>query len=295
LHVLLIAAVACAGLARVANAMCIAPKPAVLWSYPSAGADDVPTDAVFWFVVTSHAPRVELNGETLQVSSESSPVFDAVAVDPGPLAPDSDFVLRLEFDAAPKLEIPFHTASADKSAPAEPTVRGDHETPGLSPTHACADVISAQGCFDTGQDATIELDIAPGTDAIAWLVHTDVGENTLWPATCGMPALVVHSTFGIGCADIQAVGKGGALSETTRYCMEGGENVPTLGTSGGAGSTGAASNAGAGSDVEVNKGCSVIAVRSNRERARSYALCVLPLLALRARRRLLDDRKWTRV
>jgi hypothetical protein len=154
----------------------------------------------------------------------------AFTIGPGALAPDTDHVLRLRLlsnhdspvdgDMRDPIEIAFHTGAATAVQPATPTVLR-HQV-GASPAsmQGCREIIRSQDCIDTGV-TWIEFDVAPSTDAVAWVVQgSSAGVRTVSPGGCGEPAAYAQSMLAFGCYDVFAIGVGGKLSDKTQHCVE---------------------------------------------------------------------------
>jgi hypothetical protein len=169
------------------------------------------------------------------------------------------------------------------TTPATPSITRDAHIASVGrASHACGDVISAQDCFDTGQDTLIEFEVAPNDEAIAWLVQSASGSSTSGPLDCGKPALFTYGDRVLGCVDIQAVGKGGALSEKTQHCViEPASELST--TKGTAGSPAAKPSTASTPSTKPTGTCNATASRPNR--AASYFFLALALAALARRLR----------
>jgi hypothetical protein len=80
-------------------------------------------------------------------------------------------------------------------------------------SHACTDVVSAQDCFDTGQDTllTVQTD---AEDALGWVIKLeDHGSSAVWPARCGDPSLFSYGATVLSeCLLVRTIGPGGQLS-----------------------------------------------------------------------------------
>ena len=198
-----------------ATAKCTVPALALLWSYPANGDINVPTNAVLWALGNSWSvPSVTLDGMPIVV-----PVAGPRGIPLGPLAPQHDYVVRLDygsswpFDAGSPtvFEIRFRTGDGPVTQlPAVP-VSGVQRTGYAQAT--CPEVINAQACFDTGQDTLFTFDVTEAS-AIGWLVH-----RQLWPARCG-PAYFSYSAPPNPCFEVRAIGSGGLLGDATEYCLQ---------------------------------------------------------------------------
>lgn len=209
-----------------ARADCSQPDFKVLWTYPADGDDRVPLNAQLWVLTStwSSSATITLNGEPLTGSSQS---FGGQAIDPGVLEADTDYALELRFGAGAVasgeeevVTIDFHTGT--EAAPAANAPRAlDHTTAMGFGSHACGEVISAQDCFDTGQDTLLTV-LTEDDDAIGWVIEVEGGYGgAVWPARCGGPSVYGYGpTLLQACALIRTIGPGGLLSEATRYCLD---------------------------------------------------------------------------
>lgn len=205
-----------------ARASCAQLAPVLLWSYPEDGTDQVPTNAQPWVVTNYWGGPTEatLNGEPIEAIGTGT--FSAFRFEPGDLEPDTAYVLELVFPgdgtADVTLSVQFTTGDGPGAdAPDAPVVQSTRRDMGWPDGHACEDVIAAQDCFDTGQDTLLTFDVTAQPEAVAWLVTNEyAGASTLWPASCGNPAVYGG---GEGCFDLRAVGPGGALGEATSLCV----------------------------------------------------------------------------
>lgn len=202
-----------------ARADCIAPPFELLWMYPADGDTEVPVNAHFWVLTTAWGSEATytLNSEPLTGAPQS---YRGQVIDPGPLEPDTDYLLELRFDSAGvSVTIDFHTQTAEAAAASAPEALG-HTTAMQYRDHACADVISAQDCFDTGQDTLLTVQTQADDDALGWLIKREGRElGAVWPSRCGDPSLYDHSASLLQeCVLVSKIGAGGLLSEPTQYC-----------------------------------------------------------------------------
>jgi len=210
----------------IARASCASPPLDLLWAYPEDGATDVPTNAVFWLVNSrwSALPTATLDGVELEPVSVT---FGGSKIEPGQLEPNTDYVLALDYgehdaDAgeASSVRIAFGTGSGPADRPPAPRVSSSSTSDTRPATELCRKVLAAQDCFDTGQDTLLTFEVEDD-EAIAWLVLEDyLGESTVWPASCGEPSLMVGGAATVRCKDVSAIGPGGVLGATTRYCPQ---------------------------------------------------------------------------
>jgi hypothetical protein len=279
----LIAVVTWCAAPRSASASCASPTTTLLWSYPADGATDVPTDAVFWMVSGRQPVQATLDDEPLVIEAATEAAAVS-SIDPGALAADTDYVLRVEYASARAVspdagavatfEIAFHTGTAKRTQPSVPTVTAHHILAIDRPVPRCRDVAAAQGCFDTG-NAAIEFDVSADRDAIAWLVQAgSTEESTLWPNRCGQPTLIIRTQ---NCIDIRALGVGGKLSAPTRYC--------------GAVQTPGGSAWQLATPKKTNNGCSTSSLGANGGHASQWTYVALFALLSCARRQTLKTRR----
>lgn len=205
------------------RADCGLPPTELLWSYPAQGDGNVPTNAQFWLLSTGWGDiaQATLNGQALTHEATGPGVTHLT---PPALSPDTDYVLAIEFRETPGqasvpegVSIAFHSGTGAQASPSTSTVDGHDLTAGLG--DRCTDVISAQDCFDTGQDTLLSFN-ASNPDAIGWLARRDIAEGShLIPARCDAPALFVHKPKERACYAITAIGAGGLLAEPKEYCV----------------------------------------------------------------------------
>jgi hypothetical protein len=293
-----------------ARASCVPPAAEVLWSYPAQGAQDVPTDATFWLLAVGSLPRASLEGRALAL--EQTGTFSAFTLSPGALTANKDYVLKLELPpsegaqgATKSVEIAFRTgAGAGVTKPAAPTIVNSTQTVEALAASTCPEILAAQDCFDTGQSANKRFELAAQADALAYLVlNSYSGASNVWPSRCGAPTVRVHAApeLSRSCFTLQAIGKGGALGPETMHCppaqasADAGTPVaeaaptdarvatpvdsgpaPTPPTSTQTDTSGASAGTKKTAPPDpADDGCSL-----RRGRPRSFALWLLPLLAL---------------
>ncbi|MET0284454.1 MAG: hypothetical protein ABW352_08295, partial [Polyangiales bacterium] len=222
-------------LTATAEARCRLPALQVLWSYPAAGAVDVPTNAELWALVPYAwtNPVVRLDGQVVAYTV-SPDARGVVHVLPGALQPNHDHVLTLDFtqvrtgqDAGVNAvtELAFRTGASSASAPAAPTL-GQHTVTeplyyDLNERVPCPDVLHAQDCLDTGPNTLHTWEVA-GPTPLAW----QVGEHVI-PARCSVPQVLngVGGRFTGRCLPVRAIGAGGLVGAATEVCI-GPERTP---------------------------------------------------------------------
>jgi hypothetical protein len=262
MHMLLAATIALVvaqlGHSALVQASCVGADLVVLWSYPETGAEQVPTDMTIWAVTNSWSARPVATLDGSAVEMQRAPTFSGVYFQPPNLAPNSDHTLVLDYSRSPNLampdeplrfEIKFKTgAGPAEGAIAEPVV----------PSSA-RQVIAAQDCFDTGQDALLSLNVEESQpdDTVGWLLQTSyLGSSAIWPARCGAPSVYLHRQESL-CFEVQRIGAGGKLSKAVEHCSEPTADMPADGAAdhGGSptGGTRAAPDAGA-ANIEVDAG-----------------------------------------
>jgi hypothetical protein len=193
----------------------------VHWTYPADGDRDVPTNAVLWVIGNLSPTEVLLDDQPIKNQYVS---FGASRYVPDQeLAADSDHVLRIAASddtvaadgGVSEVVIHFHTSAGPAQRPAPSKQATYQSTLGFPNEHRCVQIISAQDCFDTGQDTLASFDIQG--EALAWVVQSDyLGESTVWPATCGAPAVFGHAFA--DCFQVSALGRGGLLSSPVPAC-----------------------------------------------------------------------------
>lgn len=289
------------------QAKCRMPPIELLWSYPADGDVDVPTNAVFWSLnkYWYANPTLTLNGVSVATTPREANATSAPGTPLGSLAPQHDYVLRLEFPqpalagggTAQPIEIAFRTGDGPAERLPPLGVLGDRQTPdGPNFQRAfrdaeCSAEIEAQDCFDTGPNVLIHFDVEEPR-AVGFVV-----DGALWPARCGHPALYrrYFPSAAAGrpptCFDLQAIGPGGLLSEATEYCV-----VPDSATPVPADSEQdrAATAAAADGDVETpssrsassSAGCSVTPTAAFERASLSWLLALTGVLGLRRLKKL---------
>ena len=212
-----------------ADASCVQPAPAIVWSYPGAGATGVPVDAdIFLMLNTYGGPSgVTVNGAP--VSGGGARGFD-----PGVLAPDTEHVVAFTAegpDGPAALELRFTTGTALAPPVGTPSLANLQLDALANPSvpQLCPAVLAAQDCFDTGQDVVLRAD-ATGAHVVLWLFEGlptgdagPVGPRALstWPASCGAPAYVTHRVrFEADpfCLRVTGVGAGGDRQVSNVVC-----------------------------------------------------------------------------
>jgi hypothetical protein len=214
-----------------AQASCIGPELQLLWSYPEAGAEQVPTNVVIWAITSVWGAKPSATIDGAPVELQGTPTFSGVYLQPQKLAPNSDHTLVLDYARSPnavmpatqtRFEIKFKTGDGPaEGTVAAPAVTGNSRVlTGLS-YHSCTDVIAAQDCFDTGQNALLSLEVEVEDDeTLGWLLKTSYqGSSAVWPARCGLPSVYIHHQESL-CHQVQRIGAGGRLSEAVEYCSE---------------------------------------------------------------------------
>lgn len=216
------------------HASCVGPALDVLWSYPETGAEQVPTNVVIWVITSAWGakPSVTLDGAPVDV--QGAPTFSGVYLQAQQLTPNSDHSLVLDYARSPtalmpgaqtRFEIKFKTgAGPAEGAVDEPAVTGSARVLRDFADHDCADVIAAQDCFDTGQNALLSLDVeanaAHADETIGWLLQASYhGSSAIWPSRCGAPSVYIRDRESL-CHHVQRIGAGGRLSEPIEHCSE---------------------------------------------------------------------------
>jgi len=285
----------------VVQASCVGPELQLLWSYPESGAEQVPTNVTFWAVTSlwSSTPAATLDGAP--VDMQSAPSFSGVYLTPQSLAPDSEHTLVLDYSRSPNIprssepsrfEIKFTTGAGPvEGAVSEPEVSGSARVVTDFVSHDCADVIAAQDCFDTGQDALLSLHVEQmqADVTLGWLLRTRYeGSSAIWPARCGAPSVYTHRQESL-CFQVQRIGPGGRLSKAVEHCSQPTADMPAAGHGGSAsgGTGGRASVVGrAGAPAEApaaSAGCSTVSGARTAARA-FWAIVVIALLLAHSQR-----------
>jgi|GEM_PF-6272096 len=264
------------GRSPVVQASCVGANLEVLWSYPETGAQQVPTDITIWAVTNGWSSRPVATLDGRPVEMQGAPSFSGVYFQPQNLAPNSDHTLVLDYSRSPNLvpgeplrfEIKFKTgAGPAENTVAEPFVPSSTREVMDFAAHDCADVIAAQDCFDTGQDALLSLNVeaSQADDTVGWLLQTRyLGSSAIWPARCGAPSVYLHRQDSL-CFEVQRIGAGGKLSKAVEHCSEPTADMPAAGHGGTA-----ASDAGR-ADAEVDAGAADASRLSTSEAAPARA------------------------
>ena len=215
--------------AAIAHASCAQPQPRAAWTHPADGAVDVPLDARLLVLPTYGDLTVTatVNGAAAATATDST--SDLVQFVLPAMAPGSghDVVLRLKGTAPgsawteQKLHFTAGTAALGPP-PGAATIRSHQRS--VSDGHlsaACAPLLPAQACHDTGQDTHLRFDaVATGSPAVAWLLgppgtHAD---TFVWPASCGLPLVFVRARED-GCFSLRAVDAGGRIGLAGQHCV----------------------------------------------------------------------------
>lgn len=178
-----------------AGASCLGPSPEILWTFPSDGAVDVPTNAQL--LVTSELLGIpKLNGVPLEPSP--SHVFSLPE-----LEPHTTYRVTWGDSGADEQSISFTTGDGPSLEPA-PEVTGSVEVTRNPADGSRCEFVAPQGCFDTGPPTKVRFDA--GSAPLAWVVEVTSCEGTtrklFWPSECGVPLLEGES--GVMCARLQA-------------------------------------------------------------------------------------------
>jgi hypothetical protein len=222
-----VTAVTVASVPSAASAVCAGTAAELVWSYPAAGASDVPTDARFWFIASVPVRRVDLDGRVLArfgISEHTRSGFD-----PGGLARDTDYVVTViipdQWGNDVPVDVPFRTSSGPYEGP-PPSVALTRvtETREWNDFSAyCQDVIWGQDCYDEGQD--LHAIIGVEGNAVAYLVerrHPTTGGypmGVLWPGdACGSPSVFTASWVD-ECYRVYAVDPSGAYAVSEEVCQ----------------------------------------------------------------------------
>jgi hypothetical protein len=217
-----------AGRVSLASALlCPGPAFEVLWTFPSPGQRDVPTNAQFWWKTRGLIVSATLNGEPLAIELFSR--FAVVRAPSPKLEPNTAYRLITVHNGLTErggesqrfeVVIDFTTGNGPAAGPPPaPVVHGHTAIPPSA--HECANLIDAQGCYDAGRHGLMTFDVEVGTE-IAWLFGTYFGPRAwgtanAWPASCGRPTLYMAASVP-PCTDFYAIGPAGQLSEPSTYC-----------------------------------------------------------------------------
>lgn len=227
-----------------ASASCVPPDPTIVWSYPAEGATNVPVDAEIFVMLSTYGrvTSITVNGAVVSSSGE---VFLEGVFDPGPLTPNTAYLVTTTAtgpEGPVTLELRFTTGTGTAAALETPVLSNlrldSYEAPSVP--HTCPAVLEAQDCFDTGQDAVVRAD-ATG-NATMWMLWSyparDAGPIAprllaAWPGECGAPSYVTHrDRFEADptCLRVTAVGANGETRESNFLCPE--EYPPIMAASG---------------------------------------------------------------
>lgn len=306
----------------IVQASCVAPELQLLWSYPEHGAEQVPTHVVIWAVTNTWGARPAVTLDGAPVEPQGAPTFTGIHLPAQELSANSEHTLVLDYsgspnpltpDAQPRFEIKFKTGGgrAEAQVP-EVNVTGSTRVVTDFLQHDCAEVIAAQDCFDTGQNAllTLELEETQPDETVGWLLRTGYhGSSAIWPARCGSPSVYIHEQESL-CHQVQRIGVGGRLSKGVEYCSkpsaqpsapgpaDGGQaaidrvgaasadaSVTATRSSAEAGSTGTRASAQAAADAPTaDAGCSTVSGARTAARA-FWAIVAIALLLAHHQRR----------
>lgn len=212
-----------------ALASCAQPQPRAAWTFPADGATDVPLDARLLVLPTYGDLTVTATVDGAAAATATESTSDLLQFTLPGLEPGSNHavVLRLRGSApdAPwleqKLQFTVGTASLGPP-PGAATVRGHSRT--TADGHlsaACAPLLPAQECHDTGEDTHLRFDaVASGSPAVAWLIgppgaHAD---TFVWPTACGLPQVKVRARED-GCFSLRAVDAAGRIGLAGQHCV----------------------------------------------------------------------------
>ncbi|HEY0708985.1 MAG TPA: Ig-like domain-containing protein [Polyangia bacterium] len=188
--------------ARPAEAGCAPPQPALHWTHPADGAEDVPTDTGIW--ILPRAQSLTLNGVAL--TSANGRLFQ-----PDSLLPNTTYTVEVSSSLPPPtvLRFSFTTGAGPRDiAPPKPptaTSRFLDERPALSP--ACQAILTGRDCFDTPPYQHLTFDVPERP--LFWLIRQLPGPlsqssspssspsspsprqlfEAEWPAACGAPVV----------------------------------------------------------------------------------------------------------
>lgn len=211
-----------------AVAACAARPPELVWSYPSTGATDVPTDAVFFPLSSGVVMRVELNGVQLARRHFGPGLDTLLGYDLGGLAPNEQYTLTIVLANAPgeqehSTSVAFETGVGLYAGPAPAAeilgISGTDDIQHFSPV--CQSVVGAQDCYDEGQDTHVLLAVT--ADALLFRVarrhpgSSDFMSPVLWPASCGAPSVFFYAEAD-ACYTVYAFDPTGRVASSNELC-----------------------------------------------------------------------------
>jgi hypothetical protein len=180
-----------------ALAACLTPAPTVVWSYPSEGQTDVPTNLAVWLLLSNgHTPDVVFIDDEPVPANMLGFGFEP----PQPLTPNSLHVLS--FLATPEdaelpvqLSLRFTTGPgpADELPPEAPFITAVTNPTMRNLAPRCQQAVQAMACQE--KDPDTHLVFANSSRPLLWIVERlPAVENepafyTLWPGDCGLPEL----------------------------------------------------------------------------------------------------------
>lgn len=192
-----------------ARASCSAPDRALLWSYPSHGDVEVPTNADL-FVTGDPDGLPTINGETL--SRISSGVYELRE-----LAPHTTYDVRWSSSEPNATVISFTTGAGPRQGPAPVPSEKVVITRNPESASGCP-LVERQGCFDQGPPTRVRFD--SGAASIAWIVTELTCDGStremIWPAECGSPVLEREER--VVCARLRASDGVGSSEPTDFVC-----------------------------------------------------------------------------
>jgi hypothetical protein len=182
------------------------------WSFPENGQTDVPTN-VKLFVLPS-AAGVRING------IESSSLDSLVMWDPGQLAPNTNYLVevdyRLENSDIATSAFAFKTGSIVAAPPENVTVTAI----GPAGTGLGCSVVNDFDCIDDAPSGQIRLTTA-ATGVVLW--RSDARGREWQPASCGSPSIEWIGYLPPGpvevCGTLDAYGAEGTVVETIESCI----------------------------------------------------------------------------
>lgn len=214
------------------DASCAPHPPSIVWSYPAAGATDVPVDTDFFVLLEGgERPSVMFHGGS-QGSWDGGNPWDGGRFNMSPLDANTEYTAEVTARGV-TFEIRFTTGTTMAPANVTPTLTSyvvDDLAQPMTP-HTCAALLHALDCFDTGQDSVVRL--MPTGEATLWLVEStgpgaDGGGQpriTAWPGECGAPPMVLRrEQIGVDppCVRVTSVSASGAHLYSQELCLDSG-------------------------------------------------------------------------
>jgi hypothetical protein len=206
-------------IAKTAHASCDAGPGPLLWSHPSDGATDVPTNTTLWILPPTPA-NVRLNGVALATTDNKS-------FKPQSLLPNTTYKVEVTFPASTtKWQFSFTTNNGPRDQPPPQAPSATFRVVDSPPTApgTCARLVFADNCYDTPPYKYAQFTVAERP--LLWLIRSlpnpspplfDGPVDRTWPASCGDPVVIGKNHP--DCYELIAVNELGEMSAPSTSCQ----------------------------------------------------------------------------